>query len=128
MIFSGFLVSIIIKPSESFFELTIEVDNTSFEVGDEIEVTAKFINHSFGIYSGSFNSMIIVILLYREGLDSPAFTQLATNRIIWPFETMNVQKTLALNEIGNYILKAICSVEIEGEDYTLITTEQIVVE
>ncbi|GEM_PF-1584126 len=128
LVFSAILVSILIKPSSSFFELTLEINNTTFEVGDEVEVSAKFINHSFGTYTGTFNSMIVVILMYREGLDSPIYTLLATDRIILPFGTMKVQRNFNPYEADNYIVKAICSVIIEGEDYDLIKTELIVVE
>ncbi len=127
LIASGILISILIKPSESFFELTLAVDNTSFEVGDEVDITAKFINHSFGTYISSFHPDKIVILIYKEGTNPPMVNLPAAEYIILPWKTMKVQSKYTFFETGTYIITASCSPTIEGEQYYLTVTEQIVV-
>ncbi len=106
----------------------MEINNTTFEVGDEVEVSAKFIYHSFGTYIGTFHPDKIVFLIYREGTNSPMVNLPGMDYIILPFGTMTAQNKYTVSEAWTYIIRAWCSATIEGEHYNLITTEQIVVE
>ncbi|MBN2300788.1 MAG: hypothetical protein JXC31_06360 [Acholeplasmataceae bacterium] len=128
LIASGVLVSILIKPSKSFFELTLDVENNSYEVGDEVDITAKFINHSFGTYIGSFHPDKIVFLIYKEGTNPPEVNLPAANYIVLPFGTMKVECKYTVFEVGTYIITALCGTTIEGENYDLRITELIEVE